>query len=148
MNPEVRQIHHPIEITPQMLESWYATKKERNSDDNTTGIFDIDLTWARETFLPILKKLGLDMEITKVWVHYMKKGGFRTPHEHGHTTGLYYAIIPEGSGKMVLLDDNTTVEPIEGDFYLLPKDVQHKITTHESDEMRWAIAFDCKKKIY
>jgi len=84
------------------------------------------------------------MEITKVWVHYMKKGGFRTPHEHHHPTGLYYAVIPEGSGKMVLLDDNTTVEPVEGDFYLLPKKLKHRITTHESDEIRWAIAFDCK----
>jgi len=55
MNPEILHIHHPIEITPEMRASWWETKRKRNSDDNTTGIFDIDLTWARETFLPILK---------------------------------------------------------------------------------------------
>ncbi len=145
MNPDVIHIHHPIVITPAEIDAWLKEKKRRSSDDNPTGIWYLELAWLKEKFQPIFDKLGVNLEITKGWVHYMKKGGFRTSHEHSGLTGLYYARIPKGSARMVLEDDNTTVEPVEGDFYLLPKDLKHRITTHESGEIRWAIAFDCRK---
>jgi len=139
------QIHNPIEITKEEIDAWQATKKQRSSDDNTTGIFYLDTKWVQERFQPILDKLGFgNLEITRGWVHYMRRGGFRPPHQHESITGLYYAVIPENSGRMVI--DDKEIIPVQGDFYLLPKGVQHSITKHESDELRWALAFDTQEK--
>jgi len=138
--------HHPIDIPKEMLVSWKATRDKRYSQDLVLGLWRLDIAWATEKFDPIMKELGFDLEITDVWVHFMEKGAFRRPHDHESITGLYYVSIPENSGKMIMEETKTVIIPREGDFYLLPKKKKHSITTHESDEIRWAIAFDCKEK--
>lgn len=147
MPADVFKIHHPVNIPSEMFSSWEARRKSHYSVDSNIGLWEIDLEWAKNTFEPVMKENGFNLVVTRAWVHFMERGGFRQTHQHNAIkTGLYYVTVPEGSAKMILDDTNTVFEPVEGDFYILPCMISHSVTEHQSDERRWAIAFDCELK--
>ena len=109
------------------------------------GIIYLDVAELEEIFIPIIEDvIGEKWRFSRVWGHFMKKGGSRPWHTHSTPSFLYYLSIPEG--KCGYLSYNgLELKPKEGTLVLFPRRLNHKITENETDEVRWAIAAELIK---
>ncbi len=128
----------PIKTKEKILQIAKCTKPIH--DETDIGLIYLDVSEMHEIFAPYMKKhFEKDLKFQRAWVHWMKKGGSRPKHHHGHWTYLYYLDIPEGDSGTLVFDDDE-FQPVEGTHLMFPKNTKHSITPNNTDVTRWAFA--------
>ncbi len=142
------KVHLPIKDADILVEKILFKIKNGFMPSAPIGLIDMDRDYLQKIFQPHLDALGLhDCKISRGWAHFMREDATRPSHQHTMLTGLYYLKIPENSAKLKLEDTDEIIEPLEGDFYILPEMIDHSITVHRSKELRLAIAFEVVNSI-
>ena len=131
----------PENIKEELMELSKVVKPIYDVGD--VGLIYLDNKRMEEIFTPYMKKY-FDKEGTfkRAWIHWMKNGGSRARHQHGHWTYLYYLEIPEGDAGSLLVDGQV-VKPIQGTHIMFPKQTYHSITPNNTKKTRWAFAAEC-----
>lgn len=102
--------------------------------------------------------------IEQSWCNYGMTGDCQYEHDHLGTTlaGCYYRTVPEGSGEIRFIqpinelrfynmwqtNDQTGYEvphyPVEGDLWIWPAFVRHKVMENKSKDPRITVAFNIR----
>ena len=107
---------------------------------------------------------GSVVRIEEMWANVVPPGGYHTQHTHGGClwSGIYYAQVPEGSGKLFLRDPRVQMDfwapkvanqPAETDSFVkikpkvgrmvaFPSWVSHRVDAGTNEESRIAVSFN------
>jgi hypothetical protein len=118
--------------------------------DDRIGLCYLKEDLLQEIFGPLIEEaFGLKVKITRGWGHFMQKGSTRPVHTHNSEVSfLYYLHIPEPieqSAQMYFVTKRGE-EPAQlkqDDLWLFPGMIEHGISEHKLEEIRWAVAGEC-----
>lgn len=133
-----------------LLHELQVIRYENFHPDELIGLCYLDESKMQDLFGPMIKEtFGLDVTISRAWGHFMKKGATRPIHQHGSECSfLFYLVVPEPKEKTAKIyfptdSGNVLGRLQENDLWIFPSMIEHGITEHQNEEIRWAIAGEC-----
>jgi len=141
MSDEVHSVFYDIPEKEEIVKLLLQRMKDNFPDEQLIGLIYLNTDDMQKVFQPIFDMLQRKFKITRVWGHFMRRGAVRNSHLHdAQFTGIYYLKVP-GDSAILLIGDEP-VDPLEGDFIVIPQMTDHSISEHRSDEVRLAIGMD------
>ena len=94
-------------------------------------------------FQHIFKEKGISPRVKDAWINAFPIGhSSMAGHNHVGEVWVYYLSTPENCGEIILVDQNKTITPQEGDLIVVPKGENHKVTENKSQDYRISLAME------
>jgi len=94
----------------------------------------------KKLFKPLFDKLGINPEISYVYIHYCDYDGKFAVHDHDKPHAVYYLQMDTNAGRLYFPDFGDIVHPpLEDTFLIIPEFIKHGIGVHKSKVLRIAV---------
>jgi len=91
----------------------------------------------------IFKEKKISPRVKDAWINAFPIGhSSMSGHNHVGEVWIYYLSTPENCGDLILVDQNKTITPHEGDLFVVPKGQNHKVTENKSKDYRISVAME------